>query len=93
MRKQNMGKIIVSDHQIIRIRRAEPNFDRACDAAYLSALSWFGINEDGHALDKRFDRSTSCLKVKFVRYLQTGSMGGQEAIYEFDTWMENNNEE
>ncbi len=77
-----------SDIEQIRVRRREPNFDRACDEAYRWAVSLFGIDEAGHAKDKRFDRSSSCLKVQFKTYTHTGSMGGQEYLYEFEAWME-----
>lgn len=78
-----------SEIKKIRVTRSgEPNFDRACENAYSQAVSEFGIDESGHPADQRFHRSSSSLKVQFVQYTHTGSMGGQELVYEFYAWME-----
>jgi len=78
-----------SEIKKIRVTRSgEPNFDRACEEAYRRAVSEFGIDEFGYPADKRFDRSSSSLEVQFVQYTHTGSMGGQELVYEFYAWME-----
>jgi hypothetical protein len=78
-----------SDVKKIRVvRSGEPNFDRACEEAYNRAVSAFEIDEFGHSADERFPRSSTALMVRFTQYVQTGSMGGQELVYEFDAWME-----
>lgn len=78
-----------SDIKKIRVARSgEPNFDRACEEAYRRAVAEFEIDESGHPADKRFHRSNTSLKVRFTQYVHTGSMGGQELVYEFDAWME-----
>lgn len=77
----------------IHVTRRESGFDRACEEAYSRALSLFAIDEDGHAKDKRFDRSTSSLVVKFRDYRVNGSMGGISNTYVFDAWMENYGDE
>lgn len=77
----------------IEIVRNESHFDRACDWAYRSAISRFGIDEAGHARDANFPRHNSELKVKFKSYTHSGSMGGQEHLYIFEAWMERYDED
>lgn len=70
------------------VRSGEPNFDRACEEAYRRAVMEFLIDESGHPADKRFSRSSTSLKVQFIQYTHTGSMAGQELVYEFYAWIE-----
>ncbi len=77
----------------IEIVRDESHFDRACDAAYKTALYRFGIDEAGHARDADFPRHCSDLKVAFKTYVHSGGMGGQEHLYIFEAWMERYDDE
>ena len=86
--------MIVTPEQII-VQRLEANFDRACDYAYRLALSRFGFDDCGRTdrLDlSDFDRTTDSVCVTFVRYRQSGGMGGREHIYEFEATITRENE-
>jgi len=58
----------------IVITRTESGFDRACDSAYKTALSRFGINEDGHSNRVTgWERSSCYIEVNSLRYIRTNN--------------------
>ncbi len=57
--------------EILEIRR-ESNFDRACDGAYMQALAYFEIDEDGYSRRvKEWERSCCWIEVWFTGYTRT----------------------
>lgn len=67
------------------IRYYEPNFDKACEAAYRDALMIFGVDDDGHFTNvENSARSTDTLIIEFKSYRQVGS----DYIYLFDAWVQ-----
>lgn len=78
--------------EIFITRFAEPNFDRACEQAYLVALRQFGCDESGNLTNvKGGDRSMDSIVVRSKEYRHTGNMSGQRMEYVFEAWVERNN--
>lgn len=63
----------IDQPETIVIDRNESGFDRASDAAFLRAISLFGIDDDGHT-DRvtGWDRSECWVEIEFVRYTRGG---------------------
>ena len=79
--KSKAERIIITD--------TRPDFDRACESAYMHAVSIWEIDDCGHSKKlPDFHRSSSSIHVKFVSYEQLGSMVGHSYTYVFETWME-----
>lgn len=75
------------------VYRNESNFDKACDMAVRIAVGMFGIDEAGHIHHvEGADRSRSYLVLEFRTVRISASMGGWGFDYQFDAWVEVNNE-
>lgn len=75
------------------ITDSRADFDKACKDAYGFALAVFKIDEYGHSDSIDFNRSTDSIHVKFLSYKCIGSIVGHEHLYEFEAWIEREEEE
>lgn len=83
MAKFRAGQIVE-----IVIHREKPNFDRACEQAYIQACIMFGVDDDGHINNvENSERSTDSVVIDFKHFRYSGSMTGREGHYVFDTWV------
>jgi ribosomal protein L37AE/L43A len=70
------------------------NFDDACKAARLRAITALQIDDSGHCHKfPDFARSESCIQIEFIGMKMTGGMTGWGVMYHFRTWMEKEVEE
>lgn len=70
----------LGDIRNVTVQRTEANFDRACDEAYRSFLSVFGIDDDGRSKwIKGWERSSCHIEMTFTNYKRTGS----QHLYDF----------
>lgn len=88
MKKSKVKKIVVEP------RSSERGFDKAIELARREAIRVHGIDESGNCKDsENFPRSSSEVVVEFVRMRFTLNMIGGTHEYEFQTWMENFDED
>lgn len=75
---------------ILTVTRAEAHFDRACDEAHRQAVSFFGIDDDGHSSRlPNWERFDSAIELTFKGYTRIGS----EHAYRFCASAVKNDEE
>jgi len=75
------------------VDRRDANFDKACDSAYLYSISKFGCDESGHLNNvPHSERSRCSIIVKFISYTISGSMVGIHHIYNFEAWVDSEEE-
>ena len=78
-------KIVVTD--------TRPDFDGACRSAGLLARNLFGIDEYGNTeIVDGYERSRCSMNIKFVSYMQVSGMVGQNHFYEFEAWIDGEEE-
>ena len=69
----------------ISINRREAHFDRACDAAYCSAVSMFGVDDYGHSNKViGWSRSDCSIVTEFEKYTRIDD----NHIYKFIAYVE-----
>ena len=78
----------------VRVSSHERGLEKAIGRARSKAIMIHGIDSSGHCSDSdNFPRSSSQTVVEFVGMRFSMSMGGDGAVYEFVTWMENFDDE
>lgn len=83
----------ITNRKPIVIERREADFDRACASAIIDALSQWGIDVDGHIKGVAgSDRSTDSMRIEWTGYAALTGMDGLSHVYEFETWIERNND-
>lgn len=81
MREYDVGERVA--FQVPRCNM-EPNFDRACEQAYVHAAELFGYHCGHLEYVKNSERSTDCIAIEFKGYQAIGSTHH----YFFETWVE-----